>query len=87
MNRRGFIASILALGAAPAIVRASSLMPVRPLIVMPTVEEIAAIAYPDFRAQARAKLAQWWAAQFDEMVLRGLRDQFAGNSIIIAERD
>ena len=29
MNRRSFIGSILALGAAPAIVRASSLMPVR----------------------------------------------------------
>ena len=33
MNRRGFLGSILALGCAPAIVRASSLMPVRPLFV------------------------------------------------------
>lgn len=30
MNRRAFLGSILALGAAPAIVRASSLMPIRP---------------------------------------------------------
>src|SRR5512147_2272809 len=30
MNRRGFLGSILALGAAPAIVRADSLMPIRP---------------------------------------------------------
>ncbi len=31
MNRRGFLGSILALGAAPAIVRASHIMPVRVL--------------------------------------------------------
>jgi hypothetical protein len=33
MNRRGFIGSILALGAAPAIVRADSLMRIVPLDV------------------------------------------------------
>lgn len=31
MNRRGFLATILTLSAAPAIVRASSLMPIRPI--------------------------------------------------------
>jgi hypothetical protein len=41
MNRRGFMSSILALGAAPAIVRAESLM----RIVLPTFEETLAINY------------------------------------------
>jgi len=35
MNRRNFLASMLALAAAPAIVRASSIMPVRPLVRVP----------------------------------------------------
>lgn len=39
MNRRGFLQLMLAAGAAPAIVKASSLMPVRS-IVLPTDEEI-----------------------------------------------
>jgi hypothetical protein len=34
MNRRGFIGSILALCAAPAIVRAETLMPIRRLVVV-----------------------------------------------------
>lgn len=42
MNRRGFLASMLALAAAPAIVRAQSLMPIRPL-VRPTLAETMAI--------------------------------------------
>jgi hypothetical protein len=40
MNRRGFLASMLAAAAAPAIVRAASLMPVRPLgLILPGDEE------------------------------------------------
>jgi len=42
MNRRGFIGSILAIGAAPAIVKASSLMRVQGIIV-PTLEEVLAV--------------------------------------------
>ena len=42
MNRRGFIGSILAIGAAPAIVRASSLMRVQGIIV-PTLGEVVAV--------------------------------------------
>lgn len=39
MNRRGFLGSILAAAAAPAIVRASSLMPiVAPKIIVPSKE-------------------------------------------------
>lgn len=34
MNRRGFLGSILALGAAPAIVKAELLMPVRKIVVV-----------------------------------------------------
>lgn len=34
MNRRGFLGSILALGAAPAIVKAEILMPVRKIVVV-----------------------------------------------------
>lgn len=49
MNRRGFLSSILALGAAPAIVRAASLMPARG-IVIPTTAEVMAVAEPEFVA-------------------------------------
>lgn len=42
MNRRGFLGSILALCAAPAIVRIGSLMPVRN-IVLPTDAEFATV--------------------------------------------
>jgi DMSO reductase anchor subunit len=48
MNRRSFLASILALGAAPAIVRADSLMRVvarETEIVVPTVNEVAMFAH------------------------------------------
>ena len=59
MNRRGFMAAILASGVAPAVVRAASLMPVRPLasgIVLPwgdtELTAISAFDYPqiDFAA-------------------------------------
>ncbi len=43
MDRRGFLQSILALGAAPAIVRATSLMKVSG-IILPTDEEIFELA-------------------------------------------
>ena len=43
MNRRGFLSSILAFGAAPAIVRAESIMRIRP-IVLPGDAEFEAIA-------------------------------------------
>lgn len=35
MNRRGFITGLVSLVAAPAIVRASSLMPVRRVLILP----------------------------------------------------
>ena len=43
MDRRGFLHGILALGAAPAIVRIGSLMPVKS-IVIPTTEEVMTIS-------------------------------------------
>ena len=42
MNRRGFLAGILAAASAPAIVRIGSLMPVRS-IVIPTTAEVVAV--------------------------------------------
>jgi hypothetical protein len=44
MDRRGFLGGILALGAAPAIVRAESIMRISPQIVMPTAAQIIAAA-------------------------------------------
>lgn len=43
MNRRGFIGSILALSAAPAIVHIANIMPIRSRVVLPTTEEIGMI--------------------------------------------
>lgn len=40
MNRRSFLAGILAAGVAPAIVRVSSLMPVRRPLAVVTMEEV-----------------------------------------------
>lgn len=42
MNRRGFMSSILALGVAPAIVRAESIMRIKP-ILLPAADEFAMI--------------------------------------------
>jgi hypothetical protein len=50
MNRRGFLGSILALGAAPAIVKAEILMPVRKIVVVDYASE--------FEAQLRAKMRE-----------------------------
>lgn len=52
MNRRGFIGSILALGAAPTILRAASLMPVwipREAIRPATLEEIIVFTFHEHR--------------------------------------
>lgn len=71
MDRRGFIGSILALGAAPAIVRSGILMPVRDIRVA-TFNEIASLVsqcaplQADVNAMARAALTDWWARQFDD---------------------
>lgn len=51
MNRRGFLGSILALGAAPAIVRADSLMRIVPL-------ETGVLPMPSLRAVGDAELAR-----------------------------
>lgn len=73
MNRRGFLGSILALAAAPAIVRAETLMPVRPLEVIECqvgwYEGVMIYEGNSVRAMARAGLAKWWAEQFDRLTL------------------
>lgn len=61
MNRRGFLSTMLALGAAPAVVRATSLMPVRtrPILVTGTIGSIEGfrIITPDFNVWS-AELAK-----------------------------
>jgi hypothetical protein len=86
MNRRGFLAACLAFGAAPAIVRASSLMPVRDIRVA-TFDELttlvsmhpptSATAILTLREQAYANLAFWWGAQWDRLALDYLTAQNA----------
>lgn len=51
MNRRGFLGSILALGAAPAIVRADSLMRIVPreaIVLTPPVHDLTLITIAEF---------------------------------------
>lgn len=57
MNRRNFMSSILALAAAPAIVRAESLMPVRPIVNDKAIASL---------------LVDWWADGFDRSVAKML---------------
>jgi len=95
MNRRGFLGSILALGMAPAVVKAGVLMPVRPLVVLPTLDERMAInnraagaLLASLREEARAALSLWWGEQFDRLTLDYLLAQDAPplqlNRIVVA---
>ena len=43
MNRRGFLTGIIAACAAPAIVRSGLIMPIKPALVTPTLEDLRAI--------------------------------------------
>lgn len=80
MNRRGFLTSMLALAAAPAIVRADSLM----RIVPPEVEVLTFASYdividqgPSYRAlreQALVDLTEWWGRAMDGGMVRALLD-------------
>ena len=65
MNRRGFISTILALGAAPAIVRADSLMrlgPAQTELLLPFSQEI---IINQMRGPHQFTLADWWAERVD----------------------
>jgi hypothetical protein len=68
MNRRGFLMGMLAAGAAPAIVKASSLMPVRKII---TPAEFWA-SMPDYMTATevleRQRMYSYWASQLVEQM-------------------
>lgn len=69
MNRRGFLGSILALGAAPAIVRADSLMRIVPreTLLLPFSLEPLAINYAP---ALEAMFVQLYLAQVELMLLQ-----------------
>lgn len=75
MNRRGFLQSILALGIAPAVARASSLMPIRVLE-----EPLIGFAYMGIE---RATY-HWWKDPLVDtnIVLGGNAETFVGESFI-----
>lgn len=76
MNRRSFLSSCLALAAAPAIVRADSLMKIVPrsLIVYPPEtlaffqQDIFIDQMRNFRAEVLQELMVWWDTQIDRVV-------------------
>jgi hypothetical protein len=75
ITRRGFLQGMLALGAAPAVVKAVNLMPVKSsIIAIPTDEEFFAIMHPshNMRDMHRDRLAKWWADQIDKIVFETL---------------
>lgn len=71
MNRRGFLGSILALAAAPAIVRADSLMRIVPLA-----EPIRAWTKADMEAAIREKMAQL-KADIEHQLLSNRREDLS----------
>jgi hypothetical protein len=74
MNRRGFLAGIGAALAAPAIVKAGVLMPVKPTLIMPmTAAEILALreAMLDRIINPPIFVSQMMAQAMEQMVLSG----------------
>jgi len=59
MKRRSFLASMLAVGVAPAVVKASSLMAVRPSGILAPDTDI--ILFPDFEKQLDPRSNMWEA--------------------------
>lgn len=81
MNRRSFISSLLAACAAPAIVRAESLMPCRGVLVPQQL--IVPIYWPDFEVSL-----QRYAVVYDDMhrrILAATQDYCNGNDIMTLE--
>jgi hypothetical protein len=73
-TRRGFLAACLAMGAAPAIVKAGILMPSRTIFLPPPfeIQPIAYITGPELlnlRELARANLVKWYGEQMDIVVM------------------
>lgn len=75
MNRRGFLGAILAAAVAPAVVKAESIMRVRPIVLPGEVEfNLTFAELVDHRAAARAALEEWWSLQFDRLMLKHLAE-------------
>lgn len=73
MNRRNFLAGILAASAAPAIVRAASLMPVKVMdsgVLVPQWMGMDLCGVPDVTAIVRGRYVQMRAMYFTSGVLR-----------------
>lgn len=75
MNRRGFLQGILAAGMAPAIVKAEILMPVRKIIVPPTLTFRRYVPYGssvialDHVIDSQRYLNGWWRSALDGMAI------------------
>lgn len=65
VNRRSFLASILAAGVAPAVVKASVLMPIRPTIIVPTPKTVMALNDPAAMEKWRRSIELAMADRFD----------------------
>lgn len=86
MNRRGFLlgmGGILASAAAPAIVRADSLMRVIPVateVLTPceqtiVIDQLRGDAFNALREAARLELSEWWGRTVDGVICRALVDR------------
>lgn len=77
MNRRGFLGAIIAAGAAPAIVRADSLMRIVPRDagVLTLGEAYTLLLGPDGSGEWLEDVAgKWWATRWDEVAYQTLLD-------------
>jgi hypothetical protein len=84
VNRRGFLGAILAAAAAPAIVRADSLMRVIPVdtevLTFSSAEILIDQSAPSsavVREQVRIALTEWWGRTADGVICRALVDEKA----------
>ena len=69
IDRRGFMSSIIALGAAPAIVRADSLMHIVPHNIEVLIDQtILDVQRLSARGRAKTDLAKWYADRMDVFV-------------------
>ena len=87
MNRRGFLGAMLAACAAPAIVRAESLMRIAPVAPPQGFVLTAGGLYtqsgillanpvgPTIREAAATELYKWFVGREDEMILKALRGE------------
>jgi hypothetical protein len=81
MNRRGFLGSILALAAAPAIVKASSLMPVRDRYIRYSIGELDQIILfeaPYSAAKCESFIPELWSSKLAHSFYNNMRLEMSG---------